>query len=70
MAVWLGPAGFALMGLYGLIADLAQSIAGMGINATGVRRIAESVSTGHTKRIARAAVVPLYWGGRQSSSVC
>jgi hypothetical protein len=38
MAVWLGPAAFGLMGLYGSIADLAQGVAGMGINATGVRQ--------------------------------
>lgn len=57
MAVWLGPAGLGLMGLYGSIADLAQSIAGMGINASGVRQIAEAAGTGDTERIARAAVV-------------
>jgi PST family polysaccharide transporter len=57
MAVWLGPAGFGLMGLYGSITDLAQSIAGMGINASGVRQIAEAVGAGDTERIARAVVV-------------
>ena len=57
MAVWLGPAGFGLMGLYSAIADLALSIAGLGINASGVRRIAEAVGTGDTERIARATVV-------------
>jgi antigen flippase len=57
MAVWLGPAGFGLMGLYSSIADLAQSIAGMGINASGVRQIAEAVGTDDAQRIARAAVV-------------
>src|SRR6516162_2005458 len=57
MAVWLGPAGFGLMGLYSSIADLAQSIAGMGINASGVRQIAEAVGTDDTERIARATVV-------------
>jgi PST family polysaccharide transporter len=57
MAVWLGPAGFGLMGLYSSIADLAQSIAGMGINASGLRQIAEAVGTGDTERIARTAVV-------------
>jgi enterobacterial common antigen flippase len=57
MAVWLGPAGFGLMGLYSSIADLAQSIAGMGINASGVRQIAEAVGAGDTERIARVAVV-------------
>jgi antigen flippase len=57
MAMWLGPAGFGLMGLYSSIADLAQSIAGMGINASGVRQIAEAVGAGDTERIARAVVV-------------
>lgn len=57
MAVWLGPAGFGLMGLYSSIADLAQTIAGMGINASGVRQIAEAVGAGDTERIARAVVV-------------
>jgi antigen flippase len=57
MAVWLGPAGFGLMGLYASITDLAQSIAGMGVNASGVRQIAEALGTGDTERIARAAVV-------------
>jgi antigen flippase len=57
MAVWLGPADFGLMGLYTSIADLAQSIAGMGINSSGVRQIAEAVGVGDTGRIARATVV-------------
>lgn len=57
MAVFLGPAGFGLMGLYGSIADLAQSIAGMGISGSGVRQIAEAVGTGDTERIARTVVV-------------
>jgi PST family polysaccharide transporter len=57
MAVWLGPAGFGLMGLYSSIGDLAQCIAGMGINSSGVRQIAEAAGTGDTARIARAAVV-------------
>lgn len=57
IAVWLGPAGFGSMGLYSSIADLAQNIAGMGINASGVRHIAEAVGAGDTERIARAVVV-------------
>ena len=56
-AVLLGPAGFGLMGLYGSIVDLAQSIAGMGVNSSGVRQIAESVGTGDDERIARTVVV-------------
>jgi enterobacterial common antigen flippase len=57
MAVLLGPAGFGLMGLYGSIADLTRSIAGMGINSSGVRQIAEAASSGDTARIARTAAV-------------
>ena len=57
MAVFLGPAGFGLMGLYGSIADLAASIAGMGINSSGVRQIAEAVGSGETERIARTVAV-------------
>ncbi len=57
MALMLGPAGFGLIGLYGSIADLAQSIAGMGINSSGVRQIAEAVGSGETGRIARTVTV-------------
>lgn len=57
IAVLLGPAGFGLMGLYGSIADLAVSIAGMGVNSSGVRQIAEAASSGDAKRIARTVTV-------------
>jgi len=57
MAVFLGPAGFGLMGLYGSIADLVASIVGMGVNSSGVRQIAEAVGSGETERIARTVAV-------------
>jgi len=57
MAMLLGPSGVGLMGLYGSITDLTISIAGMGINSSGVRQIAEAVGTGDTKRIAITATV-------------
>jgi PST family polysaccharide transporter len=57
MAIWLGPAGFGLIGLYSSITDLAQSIAGMGINASGVRQIAEAVGADEPERIAQTTVV-------------
>ena len=57
MAVWLGPAGFGLMGVYSSIADLSQSVAGMGVNASGVRQIAEAVGDGDSDKIARAVAV-------------
>jgi antigen flippase len=57
MAVLLGPAGVGLLGLYGSIADLSQNFAGMGINSSGVRQIAEAVGSDDTKRIARTTAV-------------
>ncbi len=53
MALLLGPSGMGLMGLYGSIADLAKTVAGMGINTSGVRQIAEAAATGDSERIAR-----------------
>jgi antigen flippase len=57
MAILLGPAGFGLFGLFGSIANLTQSIAGMGINSSGVRQIAEAVGSGDKARIAQTAAV-------------
>ncbi len=57
MAVVLGPAGFGLMGVYTSIADLARTLAEMGINSSGVRQIAESVGSGDAARIARTVAV-------------
>lgn len=57
MALMLGPSGVGLMGLYGSITDLTQSVVGMGINSSGVRQIAEAVGSGDTERIARTAQV-------------
>jgi antigen flippase len=57
MAVLLGPAGFGLFGLYGSIASLTQSMAGMGINSSGVRQIAEAVGSNDSKRIAQTTGV-------------
>jgi enterobacterial common antigen flippase len=57
MAMLLGPSGFGLFGLYSSVSDLTQSIAGLGVNSSGVRQIAESVGTGDSEKIARTAAV-------------
>lgn len=57
MALLLGPAGFGLTGLYSSIIDLSQSLAGLGINSSGVRQMAEAAGTGDTERIGRTAAV-------------
>ena len=45
------------MGLYASILSLTQAVAGMGINSSGVRQIAEAVGSAETMRIARTASV-------------
>src|SRR5690242_5283651 len=57
MAVLLGPGGVGLLGMYTSIVDLAQSVAGMGINSSGVRQMAEAGATRDSERIARTAAV-------------
>ena len=57
VAVILGPTGVGLAGLYGSIVDLGVSVAGMGVNSSGVRQIAEAVGTADKDRIARTAAV-------------
>lgn len=57
MALLLGPAGFGLFGLYGSIANLTQSIAGMGVNSSGVRQIAEAVASDNEERVAVTTIV-------------
>jgi len=51
MALLLGPSGIGLLGVYSSIADLVRSIAGLGINTSGVRQIAEAVGTGEAERV-------------------
>jgi PST family polysaccharide transporter len=56
MALLLGPAGIGLLGLYGSIYDLIRTLAGMGVNSSGVRQIAEAVGSGDSQRIARTVI--------------
>ncbi len=55
LAVFLGPEGVGLMGLYSSIIDIAQAIAGLGVGASGVRQVAEAAGTGDATRISRSA---------------
>ena len=57
MAVLLGPAGYGLFGLYGSVAQVVQSVAGMGVGSSGVRQIAASAASGDTEHIALTTVV-------------
>lgn len=57
MAILLGPSGVGLMGLFGSIIELTISIAGMGIQNSGVRQIAEAAGSGDIDNVARTAAV-------------
>ena len=57
MAVLLGPAGFGLLGVYSAISDMARSVAGMGLQSSGVRQIAQAVGANDAQQLARTAVV-------------
>jgi enterobacterial common antigen flippase len=57
VALMLGPEGIGLMGLYSALADMAQNLAGMGVQSSGVRQIAEAAGTNDDETIARTAMV-------------
>jgi PST family polysaccharide transporter len=52
LALLLGPSGVGLLGIYSAIVDMTRSVAGLGINSSGVRQIAEAVGTGDRQKIA------------------
>src|SRR5215471_20661954 len=51
LALLLGPGGFGLAGLYTSIINLTQGIAGVGVNSSGVRQIAEAAGSGDQDRV-------------------
>jgi len=51
VALFLGPAGIGLFGIYGLVIDLAVAIAGLGVVSSGVRQISEANGSGDRQRI-------------------
>src|SRR5690349_19519280 len=52
LALLLGPGGVGLMAMFSSIADVAVALAGMGVNQSGVRQIAQAEGTGERQRIA------------------
>jgi PST family polysaccharide transporter len=57
MAILLGPAGFGLFGIYNSIVNLTQTVAGMGVNSSGVRQIAAAAGSKDEFCIAQTAIV-------------
>ena len=56
LALLLGPAGMGLAGLYMTATGLIGSVAGLGLNASGVRQIAEAAGTNDETRVARTII--------------
>lgn len=56
LALMLGPSGIGLAGLYMAATGLIGSLAGLGLNASGVRQIAEAAGTNDEIQIARTIV--------------
>lgn len=50
-AMLLGPAGMGLMGALSSIADLTRNLAGLGLQSSGVRQIAQAHSHGDTQQL-------------------
>ena len=57
MALWLGPSGVGLFSLYNSVYDVVRSLAGLGIYNSGVRQIAEAVSSQDASRISRTVTI-------------
>jgi PST family polysaccharide transporter len=53
VAILLGPSGMGIMGLYNAVADLAVAAAGLGVQQSGVREIAQAAATNDEQRIAQ-----------------
>lgn len=54
VAVLLGPSGVGLLGLYLSTTGLIGAIAGLGLDSSGVREVAEAQGSGDPERISRA----------------
>lgn len=56
LAVLLGPAGVGVVGLYTTATALVGTIAGFGLNSSGVRQISQAAASNDTLKIARTIV--------------
>src|SRR5579863_2499395 len=51
MALFLGPSGFGLFGVYTSIISVAECVAGLGVSNSAVRQIAHSAASGDSRQI-------------------
>jgi PST family polysaccharide transporter len=57
LALLIGPAGMGLFSAFSSVTTLVSSVAGMGINTSGVRQIAEATGSNDAETIARTVTV-------------
>lgn len=53
VAIWLGPAGIALTGIFSQLIEIIGATFSLGLATSGVRQIASCVSSGDNERLAR-----------------
>ena len=57
LALFLGPAGIGLAGMYQAATGMIGTLAGLGLGSAGVRQIAEAAASGDDNRMARTIAV-------------
>lgn len=61
VAIWIGPAGIGLFGLYNTAIDMINNIANLGIRSSSIRDISIANSKGSRKHIAEVIAVVRRW---------
>lgn len=61
VALFLGPAGLALINIYNNVATLLSQCTNMGIAFSGVKDISEQLATGNAQRVARSVCSVRIW---------
>lgn len=61
VAVWIGPVGIGLFGIYNSAIDMINNIANMGIRSSSVRDISIEVERGNRQRIAEIICIVRRW---------
>lgn len=61
IAIWMGPTGVGLFGLYNSAVDMVNSVSNMGIRSSSVRDISKANASGDREKMARIVKVVRRW---------
>lgn len=61
VALWIGPAGVGLMGLYSSAVDMINTVSNLGIRSSSVRDISMAKASGRRELIARIVAIVRRW---------